>query len=158
MIVVCDATPLNYLILIRFADILRQLFGSVATSQAVVEELLSPGAPDPVRQWVDAGPQWLHIYPINDIEADLVHLDRGEAQVLSLARRLKADLVLLDEKKARQTARECGLAVSGTLGVLDRAAAHGIVDLSVALARLRRTSFRASPKLFELVQRRSPTP
>jgi len=42
----------------------------------------------------------------------------------------------------------------GTLGLLDRAAAAGLIDLQDALTRLRQTTFRASPKLLEVLAKR----
>ncbi len=65
--------------------------------------------------------------------------------------------VLIDERKGRKVARERGLAVSGILGVLDLAARRGLVNLSDALLRLERTSFRASPRLMARIREGSST-
>jgi hypothetical protein len=46
------------------------------------------------------------------------HLDRGEQDTLALAISLNSRLVLMDETAGRQLAREQGLAVRGSLGVL----------------------------------------
>lgn len=43
MIVVADTSPINYLILIEAADILRNLYGNVVIPEAVVQELLDVG-------------------------------------------------------------------------------------------------------------------
>jgi len=56
-------------------------------------------------------------------------------------------LVLTDEAKGREAAMRRGLGVTGTLGVLVRAAREGMVDLAEALSRLQRTNFRVSPRL-----------
>ena len=61
---------------------------------------------------------------------------------------------IIAEKKARRIARDRGLAVSGTLGVLDLGARRGLRDLPAALDRLERTTFRASPRLLRLVRER----
>jgi predicted nucleic acid-binding protein len=50
----------------------------------------------------------------------LPSLGRGEAETIVLASELKADIVLLDDSKARRTARKLDLKVMGTLGVLKR--------------------------------------
>jgi Domain of unknown function (DUF3368) len=61
---------------------------------------------------------------------------------------MKVDLVLLDEARGRRAASEhFGLPVTGTLGVLDRAARLGLIDVADAVVKLRKTSFRASPKI-----------
>lgn len=82
-------------------------------------------------------------------------LDAGEREVISLGLDVKADLVLLDEARGRRAAVEQGLAVAGTLGVLQRAARRGLVDLPDAIERLRRTSFRVSPRLLESLKERA---
>ena len=46
-------------------------------------------------------------------------------------------------------ARQNGLTVTGTLGVLDLAAEKGLVDLNVAVLRLLETNFRVSPPVVE---------
>ncbi len=70
-------------------------------------------------------------------------------------RKMAAPLFLAgDEKKARQVARQRGLPVAGTLGVLDVAAKRGLVDLADALDRLRQTNFRAPARLLRV----RPTP
>jgi predicted nucleic acid-binding protein len=52
MIVVADTSPLNYLILIEEADVLRKLYGRILIPPAVQVELLQPGAPAAVMAWM----------------------------------------------------------------------------------------------------------
>ena len=60
-----------------------------------------------------------------------------------LAKSLSADLVLLDEWKARRIAREAGLAIMGCLGVLEAATRRGLVaDLRQAYIDLLRQGIR----------------
>ena len=40
-------------------------------------------------------------------------------------------------------------AVTGTLGVLDRAARRGLIDLAAALTRLKATNFRCRPEIMD---------
>lgn len=49
---------------------------------------------------------------------ELLGLDIGEMDVILLAREVKADWVLIDEKLARRVAKGLGLKVKGTLGLL----------------------------------------
>jgi len=44
--------------------------------------------------------------------------------------------------------------VQGTLGVLDLAAEHGLVDFENAVEKLRKTNFRASKKLIQFFSER----
>jgi predicted nucleic acid-binding protein len=51
---VADSSPLNYLIIIGFVDVLPRLFGTVVVPQQVISELIDPAAPSDVRGWVIA--------------------------------------------------------------------------------------------------------
>ena len=44
-VVVADSSPLNYLTLIGFVDVLRGLYGTVVVPQRVITELIDPAAP-----------------------------------------------------------------------------------------------------------------
>ncbi len=150
--VVADAGPLHYLILIEQIDILRVLFGSVVVPDVVMGELCRENTPSEVRRWVEASPDWLVEQPAPSVTPDrFAHLGSGEAGVLSLAAGLQADLVLIDDRDARKAAQAGGLAVSGTIGVLDRAASRGLVDLRSAFAALTKTNFRIAPSIFARV-------
>lgn len=62
----------------------------------------------------------------------LEQLGAGEREAIRLAEVTETAVVLLDGKKARRIARDRGLVVSGTLGVLDFAARRGLLDLPAA--------------------------
>jgi len=70
-------------------------------------------------------------------------------------RRLLPAVVLIDERDARREARRRGWPVMGTLGLVRAAADRRIegLDLAEALARLRRTNFRASEAVFAEILR-----
>lgn len=59
----------------------------------------------------------------------------------------------MDEKLGVRTARDQGLAVTGTLGVLVQAARRGLVDIDDALTHLRATDFRCSHRVLEEARR-----
>jgi predicted nucleic acid-binding protein len=143
MIVVCDTSPLNYLVLIQHADILPALFGRVVAPPGVIAELRHPRAPAAVRAWAERAPPWLEVRAPRSTDPAL-QLGSGEVEAISLACELKADAVLIDERKALTVARQCGLFVTGTLGVLEIAAEKGLIALPAAIAALRQTSFRVS--------------
>jgi hypothetical protein len=75
-------------------------------------------------------------------------LDAGERAVIALGLSRKAELLLMDDRKGVVAARKLGLATVGTIGLIDRAARRGLLDLNAAVERLRETNFRASPQLF----------
>ena len=154
MIVVSDTSPLNYLVLIDLQHILPELFERILIPSAVRDELQSAGAPEAIVQFMAAAPAWLETRQVSAVDPQLQHLDRGEREAISLAASLSVGSVLIDERKGRLAARERGLAVSGTLGVLDLAARRGLVTLSEALWRLEGTTFRVSPRLIGLIKAR----
>ena len=57
-------------------------------------------------------------------DASLAELDSGERSAISLALSLKADVILIDDRKGAAAARHKGFEVTGTLGILDLAAEH----------------------------------
>jgi uncharacterized protein len=83
------------------------------------------------------------------VDADLLHLDGGEQEAIRLAQMVHADVVLLDDRKARDAATRRGLRVMGTVGVLEQAARRGLIDLPAVCARLRTTNFRIHDSIMQ---------
>jgi predicted nucleic acid-binding protein len=151
MTVVSDTSPINYLVLIELQDLLPTLFGRVLIPGAVRRELQAPEAPQEIRRWMASRPNWLEFREVTSTPAALRQLDDGEREAIALALTTGTNLILLDEKKGRQAARERGLSVAGTLGVIDLASRRGLVTLLDALKKLQRTTFRASPQLIQAI-------
>ncbi len=148
MIVVSDTSPLNYLVLIEQEDLLRKLFGRVIIPQAVFDELHATGASAKVRYWSQNLPAWVEIKQtdvIPDAALDILHA--GEREAILLAQELSADLLLVDDKQARLAAINLGIAITGTLGILDRAAQEGLIDLKAVIEELRKTNFHIAEDL-----------
>lgn len=152
MKVVSNTSPLCYLRLIEQIAVLPVLFGTIAIPESVRAELSATGAPRSVREWVSDPPKWLSIVAVS-LESDIMlnRLHRGEQDAIMLAEQISADLVLLDEKAARSIALQRGLAVTGLLGLLDRAATLGIIEIAPTLRRLNKTNFHINPRLLKKV-------
>jgi uncharacterized protein len=76
-------------------------------------------------------------------------VDAGEAEVIALAREMENPWVLLDDKKARRVAQQLGLRVIGTVGLLLRAKAGGLVaDVKPSLNSAVEAGFYISPPLY----------
>lgn len=145
MLVVADTSPLNYLVLIELADILPRLYGSVIIPVEVHAELLAADAPNAVRAWANALPDWIEVrYPNASLREDprWKNLDSGERGALALASELCPSILLIDERAGSAIARSLGLLITGTLGVLDEAARRGYIRLPEAIRLLQQTSFR----------------
>src|SRR5438876_1236088 len=121
MIVVSDSSPLTALLTVGQADLLLRLFGEVVVPEAVRSELLKSHTALPV---------WLRVQAVrNQAQADLYaqSVDFGEAEAIALAQELRADHLLIDERKGRQLAARQGLPILGLLGVVLLAKRHNLV-------------------------------
>jgi|ERR1700722_3975957 len=147
-IIVSDAGPLHYLILVDCADSLAELFERVFIPPAVRDELQHASAPQVVKDWIGNPPAWLRIEPLTH-PLPLARLHKGEAAALQLALLTRTSTVLMDDLDGRAAARSLGLVPIGTLGVLERLAELGIIDLAAAITKLRQTNFFISPQLLD---------
>jgi predicted nucleic acid-binding protein len=138
---VFNTSPLCFLVLIGEIDRLPQLFAEIATPREVLVELRHNKAPAGVREWALAPPTWLRIAEVQPNRGVLPSLDPGERAAIALELASGADVVVLDDRKARIEARILGLEVTGLLGILGRMAEQGLVDIESAIDRLRATHF-----------------
>jgi predicted nucleic acid-binding protein len=149
VIVVADASPLRYLILIEHIHVLPALYGRVVVPPAVIAELSREQTPDLIKTWLSNAPEWLHVQGPRQPASLGGALGAGEREAIALATELSADVLLMDDREGRQEAMRLGLPILGTLRVLADAAEHGFANLVIAFDRLRRTNFRASEQLIE---------
>lgn len=158
MIVVADTSPICYLLLIDEIDLLPALFTTILIPGAVARELRHPAVPPAVKLWMAAPPPWLEIRESagRELSPRLNVLDEGEREAILLTQRLGADLLIVDDKAAREAAESLGLKITGILGVLTAGSRRGWVDLAAAVARLQRTNFRAAPALLRRLLESNP--
>lgn len=152
-VVVADTTPLNYLVLIRQAEVLHQLFGEVMIPEAVLMELRHPKAPAAVTAWLQNLPHWIRVVKVSHVD-DTIQLGHGETEAISLAVEKQVFIVLMDERRGRAAAEARGLLPIGTLNILDLADERGLLDGVTALSDLKRTTFRADQELLDRFEAR----
>lgn len=153
-VVVADATPLHYFILIGALQVLPSIFGRIHIPIEVHDELGCEAAPPDVRALMQQRPPWLEVVaaPLGAvIDPTLETLDLGERAAIVLAESIGAELLLIDDRAGARLAQRRGLAVTGTLGVMDLASRAGLLDLRDAFVRLRKTNFRYPPSLMEML-------
>jgi predicted nucleic acid-binding protein len=154
MIVVADTSPINYLVLIRHAEILQPLYRKVILPSTVAKELTSAGTPEAVIRWMTNAPQWLEVQTDPPWDATLDFLDAGEAAAINLAQILRAETLLIDDGRGRREAKRRQIAATGTMGVLVDAHLAGLLEFDEAVQLLRSTNFRLSPQIEWLARRR----
>ena len=93
---------------------------------------------------------WCEIRPL---PANLLYLpgdlDRGEWEVLNLAHHTPGALVIIDDGRARDHARRNQLRHTGTVGVLLRAKASGLIgEVGPLIQSLRQHGFRLDDAAF----------
>jgi predicted nucleic acid-binding protein len=144
-LVVSDTSPLHYLVLCGAQSVLPAL-QNVVIPPTVFRELLQPNTPPAVREWAGALPPWVSVQRPKSIKL-VLDVDAGELEAICLAQEIKAAALLIDDRAGRNAAVRCGLAVIGTIGLLEQAATRGLLDLPPTLARLRQTNARLDPDL-----------
>ena len=141
---VSNTTPLRYLIAIEQEHLLAQLFEKVFVPAGVHQELTDARTPEMVRRCVLSSPSWYEVRETGNLDAEAfpVALHQGEREAILLAETLRADVLLIDDQMGRTIARSRNLALSGTLGVLERADSMGLVrDFGEVLQRLKLSGF-----------------
>lgn len=80
-------------------------------------------------------------------------LDAGEAEAITLALEIKADYLIIDERKGRNKAEALGLRIVGLLGVLVQAKQSGyLTAVEPVLTELRnKAGFRIHPALYKRI-------
>lgn len=155
MIVVSDTTPLISLMKIGRLDLIEQLFGEVQIPDAVYVELVSNSKFREEAQQIQESP-FIRRVVIEDGKAvELLRratgLDMGESEAIILSDTCKAELLLMDENKGRQVAKQMGLHLMGTVGML-RAAHEGKLlsyeEIQKCIEELRVNGRHISDKLF----------
>ncbi|MFM6077826.1 MAG: DUF3368 domain-containing protein, partial [Dolichospermum sp.] len=130
MIVVSDTSPINNLAAINQLHLLQQLYGTVLIPEAVYQELTDP-------DFLVAGAKevqtftWIQIRAVEDrtmVKALSSELDPGEAEAIVLALEMKAEQVLIDERRGRIIAAKLNLHYTGILGVLVEAKSQGFIS------------------------------
>ena len=152
-IVVADTGPINYLIWIGQIDVLPKLYTTVLIPEAVRDELRKPGAPEFVRRWIEAQPEWLEVRePIRapDIELMRVRIGPGERDAILLAEESGAEVLVVDDQRGRKEAERRKTAYG-------RHAGRAPVGLKKGTARFTGSSGSASHDQF-LHQRRIDRP
>ena len=158
MIVVSDTSPITNLAAIGQLDLLRQLYTSIVIPVAVYNKMVAvdrlvPGAVEvQILSWIQTQAV-ANAQSVIDIQTSHDDIDLGEAEAIILSLELKADLLLMDERRGRALAANYGLSVTGLLGVLVQAKRNGFIPTVKPLMDqlIEAADFRVSSQLYAIV-------
>jgi predicted nucleic acid-binding protein len=138
-IIISDTSCLILLDKIEELNLLKTLFGTCVVTTIVATEFGKPL------------PNWIFIQDPQGINSQIileVSLDQGEASSIALAMEQNDCLLIIDEYKGRKIAKQLGLSITGTLGLIAEAKILGnIKSVKPILEKIKRTNFRLSEEL-----------
>jgi predicted nucleic acid-binding protein len=123
VIVVSNSTPLITLSKVGYFDLLQKLFTEITVSQEVWNEVVVRGAGlAGSSETSQAG--WIKVRSVANSALvkewrNAYNLGAGELSTILLAKELTASVAVIDERRARRLAVTEGLAVSGSIAVLE---------------------------------------
>jgi len=146
---VVNASPLILLGKTNHLGLLGALADQVVVPEAVVDEIgAKPDGKTLLRVIAEDVAYTLVDNEVATTEILSWDLGSGETQVIANAQRHGADRVVIDDLEARRCAKVMGLKVIGTLGIVGRAKAMGLIDQAEPVVRrLRETGLYASDEL-----------
>lgn len=158
MIVISDTTPVISLMKASYLDLLQKLYGNVLIPNAVYRELTenpiySEEAEiirtcDFLRKTDVENTQSVHIL------RSVTGLDIGESEALVMYDEQNADLLLMDERKGRNVAKQLNVKYIGTVGILMVAFDKGFIlssEVKLCMDMMLANGIRLDEKLYNLV-------
>ncbi len=145
----------NSSVIIAFAKICRlylleKLFGKILVPETVWKEITVEGKLGS-EKIMEAS--FIHVEKVRNMRLVALleeFVDTGEAEAIVLALERNADLLLVDDRDARNLAKKTGLQVMGTLGVIALAKYKGLIlKAKPIIDKLVESGFWISRKLLE---------
>lgn len=157
MIVVSDTTPLISLMKAGQLNVLEPLFQEVLIPEAVYSELTT-NPKFPKEAELIQSSAFIRVVSVKEQKAvDILQrssgLDLGESEAIVYADDVKADALLMDEAKGRQVAKNMGIYIMGTVGVLLMAYDEKLItgaDVKDALEKMKKANIHISDNLINI--------
>jgi predicted nucleic acid-binding protein len=134
MIVISNSSPLIALGKIQRLDILKCVFKKIYIPKVVYQEVIIDDSPEK-----EALLQGVNDF-IEVIEPKTTHsfkrmIDSGEKEVLNLAIEINADMLIIDDRKARKEAQELGFKTFLTSTIIKRAEQQKLITSYMDIKR-----------------------
>lgn len=150
VLVVSNSSAIIALAKICHLYLLEKLFGEILVPEAVWKEITVEGKPG-YEKVVRA--KFISLKKAGNTRLVALleeFIDTGEAEAIALALERDADLLLVDDRDARNLAKRLGLQVMGTLGVIALAKYKGLIPKAKPIIdRLIESGFWISRNILE---------
>jgi len=158
VIIVSDTSPITNLAAISQLDLLQKLYTGIIIPTAVYNEMVKvdkvvPGAVEvQTLHWIKKQAV-VNSQRVILVQESQENIDLGEAEAIVLALELKADLLLMDERRGRVVGTSYGLQITGLLGVLVQAKQKMLIpSVKVLIDQLiEKADFRVSNQLYTTI-------
>ena len=136
--VIFNSSPLINLAKTNSLYLIEELFGQVIIPSAVRTEVIDQARDKDESSGIEKLIE-NNIIVTKEVENQTVvktlrsHLDFGESEVIALALEINADLVVIDEMEARETADNLDINKTGFLGIIIKAHNKDIIDSGIDL-------------------------
>lgn len=140
MLIVADSSALVALAACQALDILPKLFDDTKVPQAVYDEVVEPG-----KSHSSTLETFLKDHVVSVDSSQFVFnaggLGQGEIEAMALYKQLPADILLIDDRRARAIAEHNNIQCIGALGLLLLAKHKGVIErISPHVEKLRNSS------------------
>lgn len=134
MIIISNTSPLIALQKLNKLILLEKVFGKILIPNIVYKELTYGCSTQEIQSINTACNSFIEVVKIDNINHTFKRkLDLGETHVLSLALDTQANLILIDDRKAFNEAKELGFKVASTLTLLKVAQTKGFIENHIDL-------------------------
>ncbi len=146
--VIGDSSALVALAVVNQLELLEKLYDNLYIPQAVFDEVTQIGKPqsNKLRQFLQG--------KVKQVDLTLTHLGLGlgELEAITLYKKLDADVLLIDDNRAKKYASLNGVKVIGSLGILVKAKEKGHIErVKTFLDEIQKSEVYISQKLIEKV-------
>jgi predicted nucleic acid-binding protein len=137
--IIVDTSCLIILSKIKELPLLKLLYGEVLITDIIAKEFDGPL------------PDWIIVCPIKINENVFLfekRIDKGEASAIILALEIPNSIIIIDDFKGRALAKELGIKVTGTMGVIISAKNKKLIpSIKPILEKIKETNFYISKAL-----------
>ena len=146
--VIGDSSALVALAVVNQLELLEKLYDTLYIPQAVFDEVTQIGKPqsNKLRQFLQSKVKQV------DLTLTQLGLGLGELEAITLYKKLDADVLLIDDNRAKKYASLNGVKVIGSLGILIKAKEQGYIErVKPFLDEIQKSEVYISQKLIEKV-------